>query len=383
MICALRKCSGALIAMLGITSTLAATAEDDALKRVYLGTYTGESSQGIYLVEVHEKAGRFYERGLAAKTENPSFLAKHPKLPVIYAVGEIEGDGDGGTISAFRIDAETGMLSALNQASTGGAGPCHVAVAPSGAHVAVANYSGGSVALLPLGEDGSLAPASAFVQHAGSSVNPQRQEAPHAHSVHFDPSGKYLLSADLGTDQLLVYRYDETAGTLTPNDPPFAALPPGAGPRHFVFHPSGKFVYVVNELDSTVSVFAWDGETGALEAVQQIGTLPKDFTGESTTAEIRVHPTGRFLYASNRGHDSITVFTIDAKTGLLNLVGHSPTGGSTPRNFNLDPSGRFLIAANQRSDSVFLFRVDQNTGRLTATGSSVAVGAPVCVLYSN
>jgi 6-phosphogluconolactonase len=367
---------------MGITIAFGATAEEDALKRVYLGTYTGASSQGIYLVEVHEKAGRLFDRGLAAKTENPSFLAMHPKLPVLYAVGEIEGDGDGGTISAFRIDAETGTLSLLNQASTGGAGPCHVAVAPSGAHVAVANYSGGSVALLPLGEDGSLSPASAFVQHTGSSVHPKRQEAPHAHSVNFDPAGTYLLSADLGTDQLLVYRYDAAAGTLTPHDPPFAALPPGAGPRHFVFHPSSKFVYVVNELDSTVSVFSWNWETGVLEALQQVGTLPKDFTGDSTTAEIRVHPTGRFLYASNRGHDSIAVFSIDSKTGLLSLVSHSPTGGSTPRNFNLDPTGRFLIAANQRSDSVFLFRVDQNTGALTATGSSVAVGAPVCVLYS-
>ena len=362
---------------------MSAPAAEDALKRVYLGTYTGKSSEGIYMVEVHEKAGRFYERGLAAKTENPSFLAKHPKLPVLYAVGEMEGDGDGGTISAFRIDSATGKLILLNQASTVGAGPCHVAVAPSGLHVAVANYGGGSVALLLVGEDGSLSSVSAFVQHEGSSVNPKRQEAPHAHSVNFDPSGNFLLSADLGTDQLLVYRYDSAAGTLTPNTPAFAALPPGAGPRHFVFHPSGEYVYVVNELASTVSVFAWDGETGALEALQEIGTLPQDFAGESTTAEIRVHPTGRFVYASNRGHDSIAVFRVDAESGQLTAVGHTATGGSTPRNFNLDPSGRFLIAANQRSDSVFLFRVNQDTGGLTATGSSAAVGAPVCVLYVN
>jgi len=290
-----------------------------------------------------------------------------------------EPDGPGGTVSAFRIEP-SGALTLINRASSVGDGPCHVAVAPSGKHVAVANYGGGSTALLPIDDTGALGEASAFIQHEGSSVNPKRQEGPHAHSVTFDPSGKYLVVADLGIDKLLIYGYDVTKGTLTPNDAP-AALKPGAGPRHTKFHPTLPHLYSVNELDSTVTAFTFDTATGATKEFQTIETLPSDYTGTSTTAEIRVHPSGKFVYASNRGHDSISVFAVEREKGTLSLKGQTPTAGSTPRNFNIDPSGKYLVAANQNSDTIATFSIDQTTGALTLLGEPISVPAPVCVLF--
>lgn len=368
--------------LLGVT--VAAGAEESALMRVYAGTYTSGASEGIYLLELDAGTGALTLRGVAAAMENPSYLALHPALPVLYAVGEAgaEATGDGGVVRAFAVAPDTGLLQDLGAQSTRGAAPCHVAVAPSGKHVAVANYMGGSVALFPVAEQGALGPAHAFVQHAGHSVNAQRQEAPHAHSVTFAGSGRYLLAADLGIDQVLVYRYDAEAGTLAPNAPPFAALPAGAGPRHVAVHPSGKFVYVVNELDSSVAVFGFDADQGRLSPLQQISTLPQDFKGSSTTAAIRVHPSGKTLYASNRGHDSIAVFRIDPETGLLTARGQTPTGGKTPRDFNLDPEGRYLLAANQDSDSIVVFRVAPETGALSPVGAPVAVPMPVCVVFA-
>jgi 6-phosphogluconolactonase len=365
------------IGLLGGLCTGVAGAES---LRVYVGNYTSGPEAGIYLLDLDLAAGTLTSRWMVGAMETPSFLAVHPSLPVLYAVGE-SGGPEGGAVRAFAMEAGSGKLRALETQSSGGAGPCHVAVAPSGKHVAVANYSGGSVALFPVTEEGGLSAASAFVQHAGSSVNPQRQEGPHAHSVAFDPSGKFLLSADLGLDQVLVYRYDETAGTLSPHTPAFLALPPGAGPRHVAFHPSGKFLYVVNELDSTVSVCTYDAAAGLLSPVQQITTLPADFTGSNTTAEIRVHPSGHALYASNRGHDSLAVFAIDPAAGTLTALGHTPTGGKTPRNFNVDPTGAYVIAANQASDNVVLFRVDPKDGTLAPTGVEVRTPSPVCIAF--
>ncbi|NUM52088.1 MAG: lactonase family protein [Candidatus Hydrogenedentes bacterium] len=373
--------TGALLAAAFYVSALINPAARADPQRVYIGTYTSGTSDGIYVLDFDSSAGAADNLRLAAKTENPSFLAKHPTLPVIYAVGEMvkEPDGPGGTVSAFRIEV-SGALTLINRASSVGDGPCHVAVAPSGKHVAVANYGGGSTALLPIDDTGALGRASAFVQHEGSSVNPQRQEGPHAHSVTFDPSGKYLVVADLGLDKLLVYRYDAEKGALAPNERP-AALKPGAGPRHTKFHPTLPYLYVVNELDSTVTTFAFDAASGAAKQIQNVGTLPGDFAEASTTAEIRVHPSGAFVYASNRGHDSISVFTVESASGTLSLKGHTPTAGSTPRNFNLDPSGKYLIAANQKSDTIVTFSIDQKTGALSPLGEPIVVPMPVCVLF--
>jgi 6-phosphogluconolactonase len=246
--------------------------------------------------------------------------------------------------------------------------------------VLVVNYGTGSVAVLAIRDDGSLGDSTAFVQHSGSSVNPKRQQGPHAHSVNLSPDNRFAIVADLGLDQVLVYRFDASSGSLQPNDPPFARVAPGAGPRHFTFHPSGRFAYVINELASTVTAFNWDARRGVLSEIQTISTLPKDFSGENYTAEVVVHPNGRFLYGSNRGHDSIAVFSID-RQGKLTFIETTPTQGSFPRNFALDPTGRWLFAANQRSDNVVLFRVDPKTGRLSPANRTIRVGSPVCVRF--
>ena len=350
------------------------------VQRIYFGTYTGGVSEGIYLADFDSTTGAVSNLRVAVKTENPSFLAKHSALPVIYAAGEMvkEPDGDGGTVSAFRIE-DSGALTLINRASSVGAGPCHVAVAPSGKHVAVANYGGGSVALLPIDEAGALSKASAFIQHVGTSVNKERQEGPHAHSVTFDASGKFLVVADLGIDKLVIYRYDGAAGSLTAVEP--APLQPGAGPRHTKFHPTLPILFSVNELGNAVTVFSFDAGSGGTKELQTIGTLPGDFKGTNTTAEIRVHPSGGFVYASNRGHDSIAVFAVDGANGTLHAKGQSPTRGKTPRNFNLDPSGKFLIAANQNSDTIAVFSIDSKSGALTPVGEPVKVPVPVCVLF--
>jgi 6-phosphogluconolactonase len=251
----------------------------------------------------------------------------------------------------------------------------------TGRNVLVANYGSGSVACLPVKEDGRLAEASAFIQHTGSSVNPQRQQGPHAHSVNMSPDNRFAMVADLGLDEVLVYRFDPVKGSLAANDPPFAKVKPGSGPRHFAFHPGGKFAYVINELASTVTALAYDARRGILSEVQTVSTLPPGFTGTSTTAEVQVHPSGKFLYGSNRGHDSIAVFGIDARKGTLTPIEHVPTQGKTPRNFGIDPTGSYLLAANQSSDNVVVFRIDPQTGRLTPTGQVLEVGIPVCVKF--
>ena len=364
-------------ALIGAFVNFATEAE---VQRVYFGTYTNGASQGIYVADFDSSSGAISNLRVAAKTENPSFLAKHPALPVIYAVGEMvkEPDGDGGTVSAFRME-ESGELTLINRASSVGAGPCHVAVAPSGKHVAVANYGGGSVALLPIDDTGTLGKASAFIQHEGSSVNKDRQGEPHAHSVTFDASGKFLIVADLGIDKLAIYKYDAAVGSLTAADP--AVLKPGAGPRHTKFHPTLPVLYTVNELGNSVTVFLFDAASGATKELQTISTLPSDSKGTNTTAEIRVHPSGRYVYASNRGHDSIAVFAVDEQSGELSATGQTPTGGRTPRNFNVDPGGKYLLAANQNSDSVVTFAVDGKTGALKQVGEPLSVPMPVCVFF--
>ncbi len=349
---------------------------------VYVGTYTGGPSKGIYQFEMDLATGRLTPRGLAGETPSPSFLAIHPSHKFLYAVNEVgnfDGKKNTGGISAFAIDAWTGRLKLLNQQPSGGGFPCYIVTDRSGKNVLAANYGGGSACVVPVGQGGRLGKPTVVIQHKGSSVNKQRQEAPHAHSINLDPANKFAFVADLGLDKVMIYRFDGKAGTLTPNDPPSVALPPGSGPRHLAFHPDGRHAYVINELKSTIAAMDYDPERGALKVVQTISTLPKDFKGESWTAEVVVHPSGKFVYGSNRGHDSIAIFTVDKKTGKLTAAGHQGKDVKTPRNFAIDPTGKYLIVANQGSNSLVVFRIDPESGQLTPTGIKVEAPVPVCV----
>jgi len=352
---------------------------------VYFGTYTGATSKGIYVSTFDVRSGALGEPQLAAETPSPSFLAAHPSGNYLYAVNEVdtfEGQPTG-SVSAFAVDRSTGKLSLLNQQSSRGAGPAHLSVDRSGRDVLVANYGGGNIAVLPIAGDGRLAPASAFVQHTGSSVNPSRQKEPHAHAINVDPSNRFAYVADLGLDKVLIYRFDPARGALEPNDPPSAPVQAGAGPRHLAIHSTGRFLYVINELICTVTAFTRDPQTGGLKAMQTISTLPAGeiVKPDYSTAELLLHPSGRFLYGSNRGHNTIVEFSVDQKTGRLTYVENAPTKGRTPRGFGIDPSGTWLIAGNQESDSVVVFRIDSKTGRLTPIAQTLSVGAPVSVEF--
>ena len=356
------------------------SATDDFL--VFVGTYTRQDSKGIYAFRFQPSTGKLTSIGLAAETENPSFLAIHPNHRFLYAVNEIsnyEGQS-AGSVSSFSIDAKSGMLTPINKTTTRGTIPAHLVVDKTGKSLVVANYGSGSTAVFPVNTDGSLAPASAFVQHTGSSTG-QRQKGPHAHAVVLSPDNRFVFVPDLGLDQILSYRLDPAKGTLTPGDPPFTSVTQGSGPRHFAFHPNGQSAYSLSEMGSLVTAFAYDRSAGTLKSLQTISTLPKDFTGTNNSAELEVHPNGKFLYASNRGHDSIAVFAIDPRTHTLTLVEHAPTQGKMPRNFAIDPTGAYLLAANQNTNNIVVFRIDQATGRLTPTGESVTTPLPVCILF--
>jgi 6-phosphogluconolactonase len=350
---------------------------------VYIGTYTGPASKGIYAYRFHPADGKLTPIGLAAETVNPSFLAIHPNGKFVYSVSELDtyNGQKTGAVSAFRIDPQSGKLTLLNTVSSRGGGPCHVLVDKTGKNLLVANYGTGSVASMPVKEDGSLGEATAFVQHTGQVALPERQGGPHAHSVNLSADNRFMIATDLGLDEALVYRFDSAKGTLTPNDPPFAKVEPGSGPRHFAFHPTGKYAYTINEIKSTVTVFRYDRARGILQELQTVSSLPKDFSGNNSTAEIAVDRQGKFLYGSNRGNNSIAVFAIDAHKGTLTLVEHTSTQGKTPRNFAIDPTGSYLFAANQGSGNIVLFHIDRKTGRLTPAGQTVEVGSPVCVTF--
>jgi 6-phosphogluconolactonase len=353
---------------------------------VYVGTYTaegGSTSKGIYAYRFNADTAGLTSIGVAAETTNPSFLAVHPNHRFLYAVNEVSNyKGEkSGAVSAFAIDRATGKLTLLNQLASRGADPAYITVDKSGKYVLVANYTGGSVAVFPVLGDGRLGEASAFIQHTGHGTDPERQEAPHAHSIDLSPDNRFAIVDDLGLDETLVYKFDSSKGSLTPNDPPFAKANPGAGPRHFVLRPDGKFAYVVNEMESTVSVFSYDGGAGVLRPLQTVSTFPKDFSGHNDDAEIEVHPSGKFLYASNRGHDSIAVFAIDPNQGTLTLIEYARTKGETPRSFEISPGGTLLFAANEKSDNIVVFRIDPKTGRLTPTGKILDVAEPVCVKF--
>ena len=351
--------------------------------RVYVGTYTDETTRGIYLSEFDSATGQLLPAQLAAEVKNPSFVALHPNGKYLYSVSEIadfQGKPVGG-VTAFKIHPATGLLTLLNQQSSAGAGPCHLVVDAAGKNVLVANYGGGSVSVLPIAPNGQLSPASSSIQHHGSSVNKQRQEAPHAHSINLDPANKFAFAADLGLDKVLIYQFNRDKGLLIVNDPPAGIVSPGSGPRHFAFHSSGKFAFVNNELTSSVTSFAYDATRGGLTEIQTLSTLPEPTPGNST-AETVVHPTGKFVYVSNRGHNSLAIFECDATTGKLTAMGHQSTEGKTPRNFNIDPSGRYILAANQDSNTVVVLKIDSSTGQLTSTGNSINVGRPVCSRFA-
>jgi 6-phosphogluconolactonase len=347
---------------------------------VYVGTSENEPGRGIYRFRFDPATGEAGPVELAAEAARPTFLAIHPNQRFLYAVNAIQ-DFQGqktGAVSAYALDAATGALRLLNQQPSGGPGPCHVVVDSAGKNTLVANYSGGSVACLPLGAEGRLQPPSSVIQHAGSSINPRRQEGPHAHSINLDAANRFAFAADLGLDKVFIYRFDAAQGTLTPHDPPSVSTAPGAGPRHFAFHPSGRFAYVINELDSTVIAFAYDAAAGTLKEIQTITTLPGGFTGENYPAEVLVHPSGSFLYGSNRGHDSIAIYAIDTQTGRLTPNGHQPSGGKDPRNFNFDPSGAWMIVGNQSTNNVLVLRLNPERGTLTPTGQEFACPSPIC-----
>lgn len=333
------------------------------------------------MARLEATAGRLTAAELAAESSNPSFLAIHPQRPFLYAVNEAPGSNSKeGLVTAFSIDKATGKLTKLNSVSSKGEGPCHLSVDRTGRAVVVANYGSGSTSALRIQADGSLAEGAGFIQHQGSSVNPQRQRGPHAHSANISPDNRFVVVADLGLDRVLVYRLDPANAGLTPNDPPYISVKPGSGPRHFTFHPKGKFAYVINELASTVTAFRWNSSRGSFTELETVSTLPPGVQIENTTAEVVAHPNGKFLYGSNRGHNSIAVFSIDPGKGTLKLVGNVPTQGEIPRNFAIEPGGRWLLVANQNSDSVVLFRINPDNGMLTHQ-QTIEAPTPVCVRF--
>jgi len=393
-----------------LLSLVTVSAAKDSPKNKYLlfvGTYTEKESKGIYAYRFDAASNELTPLGVAAETTNPSFLAIDPTHHFLYAVNEVQkyNGASSGAVSAFAINRQTGKLSLLNEVASRGADPCYIAFDKTGKFALVANYTGGSVAVFPVRNDarddarndaqadGHIGEPSAFVQHAGSSVNKERQEGPHAHWIETTPDNRFAIAVDLGLDELLVYRFDADAkndpendakkkpGSLTANDPPYAKLDPGAGPRHLAFHPNGKFAYVVNELQSSITAFSYDASRGELHKLKTVSTLPKGFSGSNDTAEIKVHPSGKFLFASNRGHDSIALFSIDSHAGTLTLVDHFPTQGKTPRNFEIDPTGKLLFVANQDTNNIVGFRIDSNSGRLTPTGQPLHVPSPVCLKF--
>lgn len=349
--------------------------------RVYIGTYTQGQSKGIYLSRLDLANGTLSPAEVVAETTNPSFVAISPDRRFLYAVNEI-GEFGGkrtGAVSAFALDPKTGGLTPLNQQPSAGDGPCHLSVDKTGKNVLVANYGGGSIAVLPVQADGSLGAPVTSIQHKGVSANAQRQGGPHAHMITLDAAERFALVPDLGLDKIFVYHFDANHGTLTPNTPPAGTVAAEAGPRHLAFHPNGHFAYVINEINCTVTVFAYDAHKGTLTAKQTLSTLPREHQSSDSTAEIQVSPDGHFLYGSNRGQNSIAIFSVDSKTGLLTYVGEQSTQGKIPRNFCMDPTGTYLLAANQDSDSIVVFRRDAHTGLLTPTGTVLDVPKPVCI----
>jgi len=364
---------GKFIIMLALLSmqTLNAQTYD-----VYFGTYTRKSSSdGIYHAKFDTKTGKLSKPELAVKTSDPNFIAIHPNAKYLYSVT------DSSRVSAFEINPKSKKLKLLNSSSSGGKGPCHVSIANKAKTLLVANYGSGSLASIPINNDGSLKDPASIIQHKGSGFCKRRQTSPHAHSINPSPDQNFVYAVDLGTDKIMIYRLNPENSKLTENTPASFALQAGAGPRHFTFHPNGKFAYVINELDNTLNALEYNPKTGALTEIQNISTLPEGFKGTSYTAEVKVHPNGKFLYGSNRGYDSIVVYKIDKNNGKLTLVGFQKEGIDNPRHFNIDPSGKFCLVANQDSNDVVVFAIDPKSGMLKAPHQTIAIGKPVCIKF--
>lgn len=349
---------------------------------LFIGAYTSDRNRGISSARFDPATGKLSDWKLAAETPNPTFLTLHPSGKYLFAINEI-GNFEGqraGSVCAFEVDAAGGTLKPLNRVSSKGPGPCHVSTDRTGRMLMIANYGGGSVASYKIGADGRLSEAVSFHQHEGKGANPRRQEGPHAHCIYPSPGNRFAVSCDLGTDEVHIYAMDVKSGSITPSSK--AKIADGAGPRHFAFHPNGKWAYVINELASTVTACHWEEAGGQLKPFASVSTLPADYAGAAanSTAEVVVHPNGRWLYGSNRGKDDIAVFELD-REGKPALVQSAPVQGQMPRNFNLDPSGRWLLAANQKSDNIIVFAIDERTGQLKPSGQGMTVGAPVCLRW--
>jgi 6-phosphogluconolactonase len=346
----------------------------------FVGTYTTKTtSKGIYAFRYDGKAGKLTPLGVAAESQDPSFVAIHSSKKYLYAVNEA---GKNSMVSAFGLDAHTGKLTPLNQLPALGEDPCYISLDRSGKYVFIANYTSGNLAVFPILADGQLGEHTAFVQDTGTlGPNKERQEGPHAHWIETTPDNRFVLSVDLGLDEVLIFKFDAAKGTLSPANPAFVKLPGGTGPRHLTISPNKKFAYGVDELNSTVTAFSFNSSKAALTPLQTISTVPSGATGRNETAEITVHPSGKFLYASNRGHDTIALFRIDSATGKLASAGEFSIDGKEPRNFMIDPSGNFLLSADQLSDKIVIFKIDLASGELTPTGQSVEVPSPVDIAF--
>lgn len=349
-----------------------------SIGRIFVGTGTGQAREGIYSFRFDNETGALSFEHKTEGVRNPTFIALSPDQRYLYSVNEVGGEG---SVSAFSIDEQTGVLTLINQQSTRGAGPCYVSTDRSGRWVLAANYGSGSVCAFPVREDGGLDEASGFVQHTGASIDPERQTGPHAHYINVGPQNR-VFAVDLGIDKVMIYTLDD-AGQLVPHDPAAVEMTPGDGPRHLDVHPNGQYLYVMNELAGSVTAFAYDADQGTMTKIHTISALPEDFEGFNKSADIHVHPSGRFLYASNRGdYNSIAIFAIDETSGRLTLVGHQHEAVVWPRNFAIDPAGTFLLVANRNDNAIAVFRIDPNTGVLIATDHRAEVPGPTCIKFS-
>jgi 6-phosphogluconolactonase len=339
--------------------------------------FVGSGKNHIEAFRFDLSSGALTRIGVAAEIERPTFLSISPNQQFLYAI--TEGGPANSSVSAYSLDAATGKLSFLNKQPAGGSGPCCVELDSLGKNALVANYGDGSFAAFPLSANGMLQPISGCIQDHGSSVNQERQQGPHGHMLVAGPAERYVYGCDLGLDKVMIFKFDANKGTLVPNEPAFAQVKPGAGPRHIAFHPNGKWAFVINEMGSSITVFSYAADNGALKEVQTISTLPEGFSGHNDCAEVAVHPSGKFVYGSNRGDDSIAVFACNPGDGKLTFIERVPTGGKTPRQFEIDPTGRYLLAGNQNSDTVVVFRIDAASGRLQATGTQVQTDNPQCI----
>ena len=339
---------------------------------VYFGTHTAGPGKGFSVSHFDTVTGALSKPEFLLETPAPAYFVIAPGGRRLYSCNST------GFVSAYSIDPATAQLKLINQKPSGGGDPSYISLDTTGHYVMAANYDGGNIAVWALAPDGSLGERTAFVQHTAGSANPPQPLLVHPHSIRVDPSNRFVLVGDTGLDRLYVYKFNVKDGSLAPNDPPFVVAPPGANPRHVAFHPNGRWLYVLTEAGSTIMLFNWDAQRGAMSEVQTVSTLPKDFQGRSACAEIQVHPSGKFVYASNRGRDSIAVFSVDAKTGRLTAIQDVPSGGKTPRNFDLDPTAHWLLATNHDSNNAMVFRIDQQTGKLTPVGQPVEVPYPFC-----